>query len=112
LKNLKKEIFRIVHDERDHINFYRAYDRIRASLYLYKLVKRFRMYIEYYPKYRIHEIFRYQFYKILKSIISSFISFYIIYGDFVLGLSITADGIDIAFIFIDKFIKRVKIILG
>jgi hypothetical protein len=53
-KNLEKEIFRIIYDERDYINFYRVYDRIRISLYLYKLVKRFRTYIEYYSKYRIH----------------------------------------------------------
>jgi hypothetical protein len=101
----------MVYDEYDHINFYRVYDRIRISLYLYKLAKRFRTYIEYYSEYRIYQIFRYKFYRTLKSIISLFIPFYIIYGDFVLELPITMDGIDIAFIFINKFIKRVKIIL-
>jgi hypothetical protein len=49
-KNLERKIFWIIHDKRDHINFHRAYDRIRASLYLYRLVKRLRMYIEYCPK--------------------------------------------------------------
>jgi hypothetical protein len=100
----------MVYDEYDYIDFYRAYDRIRASLYLYKLVKRFRTYIEHYFKYRIHQIFRYKFYGILKSIISLFIFFYIICGDFVLKLPVTVDGIDTTFIFTNKFIKRVKII--
>jgi uncharacterized membrane-anchored protein len=100
----------MIYDERDYINFYRVYDRIRISLYLYKLVKRFRMYIEYYFKYRISQIFRYKFYKILKSIISSFILFYIICGDFVLELPTTMDDINIAFTFIDKFTKYIKII--
>jgi hypothetical protein len=53
-KNLEKEIFRMAHDEYDYINFYREYNRIRALLYLYKLVKRLRIYIEYYFKYRIY----------------------------------------------------------
>jgi hypothetical protein len=110
-KSLEKEIFRMIHDEYDYIDFYRVYDRIRASLYLYKLIKGFRIYIEYCPEYRIYQIFRYKFYEILKSIISSFISFYIICGDFVLGLSVTTNDINTAFTFIDKFIKRVKIIL-
>jgi hypothetical protein len=110
-KNFKKEIFRIIYDECDYINFYRVYDRIRASLYLYKLIKYFRMYIEHYLKYRIYQIFRYKFYEILKSIISPFILFYIICGDFVLRLPITMNDINTVFTFIDKFIKRIKIIL-
>jgi hypothetical protein len=101
----------MIYDERDHINFHRAYDRIRISLYLYKLIKRLRIYIEYYFKYRTYQIFRYKFYEILKSIISPFISFYIIYGDFVLKLSIIMNDINTVFIFTDKFIKRIKIIL-
>jgi hypothetical protein len=70
------------------------------------------MYIEYCFKYRIHQIFRHKFYGILKSIISSFISFYIICGDFVLELFATMDDMNIVFTFINKFIKRIKIILG
>jgi hypothetical protein len=100
----------MVYDKRDYIDFYRVYDRIRASLYLYKLAKRFRTYIEYCFKYRIYQIFRYKFYGILKSIISLFISFYIICGDFVLGLPAIVNDMNIIFIFINKFIKRVKII--
>jgi hypothetical protein len=102
----------MIHDERDYINFYRIYDRIRISLYLYKLIKCFRTYIEYYFEYRSYQIFRYKFYGILKSIISLFIFFYIICGDFVLELSITVNDMNTAFIFINKFTKRIKIILG
>jgi hypothetical protein len=109
-KNLEKKIFRMAYDEYDHTDFHRAYDRIRASLYLYKLAKRLRIYIEHYFKYRIHQTFRHKFYEILKSIISSFISFYIICGDFVLELPVTINDIDTALIFINKFIKCVKII--
>jgi hypothetical protein len=101
----------MIYNERDYINFYRVYDRIRVSLYLYKLIKRLRTYIEYCFKYRIHQIFRYKFYKALKLIISSFISFYIICGDFVLELFVTVNGMDITFTFINKFIKCIKIIL-
>jgi hypothetical protein len=53
-KNLEKKIFRMIYDERDYIDFYRVYDRIRVSLYLYRLIKRFRIYIEYCPEYRIY----------------------------------------------------------
>jgi hypothetical protein len=101
----------MVYDECDYTDFYRAYDRIRISLYLYKLIKRFRIYIEYYFKYRTHQLFRYKFYGILKWIISPSI-FYIIYGNFVLGLPIMVDGIDTALTFINKFTKCVKIISG
>jgi hypothetical protein len=111
-KNFEKKIFRIIYNEYDYINFYRAYDRIRASLYLYRLIKRFRTYIEYCSKYRIYQTFRYKFYGALKSIISPFIPFYIIYGDFVLELPVTVNDINIAFTLINKFIKRIKIILG
>jgi hypothetical protein len=109
-KNLEKKIFQIIYDERNHIDFYRAYDRIRASLYLHKLAKRFRTYIEYCSEYRIFQIFRHKFYKILKSIISPFFFFYIICSDFVLELLVTMNGINIIFTFINKFIKYVKII--
>jgi hypothetical protein len=50
----EESIFRMIYDERGYIDFYRVYDRIRISLYLYKLVKRFRTYIEYYFEYRIY----------------------------------------------------------
>jgi hypothetical protein len=100
----------MAHDEYDYIDFHRVYDRIRISIYLYKLTKRFRTYIEHYFKYRIHQIFRHKFYGILKSIISPSISFYIICGDFVLGLPAAVNGINTTFIFINKFIKRIKII--
>jgi hypothetical protein len=109
-KNLEKKISRMAYDEYDYTDFYRAYDRIRASLYLHKLVKRFRTYIEHYFKYRIHQIFRHKFYRILKLIISPSISFYIICGDFVLELPVTVDDIDTALTLTDKFIKRIKII--
>jgi hypothetical protein len=79
----------MAYDEYGYTDFHYIYDRIRASLYLHKLVKRFRIYIEYYLKYRIHQTFRYKFYKILKSIISPFISFHIICGDFVLELPVS-----------------------
>jgi hypothetical protein len=68
------------------------------------------MYIEYYFKYRIYQIFRYKTYEILKSIISPFIPFYIICGDFVLELSFIVNDINTTFTFTNKFIKRVKII--
>jgi hypothetical protein len=113
--NIKKEYdnkkIRIIYDKYNYIDFYRVYNRIRISLYLYKLIKYFRTYIEYYLKYRIYQIFRHKFYEILKSIVSSFIPFYIICGDFVLELLITVNDINTTFIFIDKFTKRIKIIL-
>jgi hypothetical protein len=40
-KNLEKEIFRMIYDEYNYINFHRVYDCIRISLYLYKLIKLF-----------------------------------------------------------------------
>jgi hypothetical protein len=93
-KNLEKKIFRMIHDECGHTDFHRAYDCIRASLYLYKLVKRLRTYIEHCPKYRTHQTFRHKSYEILKPITSPFIPFHIICGDFVLGLPATVDGMD------------------
>jgi hypothetical protein len=79
-KNFEKKISRRAHDKYDYADFHRAYDRIRASLYLYKLAKRFRTYIEYYSKYRTYQIFRHKFYEILKSIISPSILFHTICG--------------------------------
>jgi hypothetical protein len=111
-KNLEKEIFRIVHNERDHINFYRVYDRIRISLYLYKLIKCLRTYIEHYFEYRIYQTLRHKSYGILKSIISLSIPFYIIYSDFMLELPVMANDINTIFIFINKVTKRIKINLG
>jgi hypothetical protein len=110
-KNLEKKIFRMIYNECDHIDFYRAYDRIRASLYLHKLIKYFRTYIEYYPEYRIYQIFRHKPYGILKLSRRLFF-FHIICDHFVLKLLITADDINTALTFINKFIKHIKIILG
>jgi hypothetical protein len=111
-KNLEKEISRMAHDEHGHADFHRAYDRIRTSLYLYKLAKRLRTYIEHYPEYRTHQIFRHKSHGTLKSITSPSIPFHTICGDFVLELPATVDDMDTALTLTDKFTKRVKIIPG
>ena len=46
LKFLKEKIFRQVHDENHHAEIHRYYNQISEILFILKLLKKFRVYIE------------------------------------------------------------------
>ena len=109
---LEKEIFKLGYDRQYYRGFYRIYDRITGSLYLRNLIKYLRNYIKYYPEYKLNQISRYKLYSSLILINRSSILFHIIAIDFIISLPIIATGQDSLLTVIDKFSKRVLLLLG
>jgi len=49
--SLEKEVFQAVYNELSYISFYRAYARVNEGLYIYRLLRRMRKYLEHCPNY-------------------------------------------------------------
>ena len=103
------KIFRITHDEINHIDFHRCYQRIVETLYFYKLIKRLRVYIRKCHVCQLNQIKRYVFYDelIFIKVISTL--FHTLIFDFILIL-FECQKYDCMFIMICKFIKNVDLL--
>ena len=112
LNALKKEIFELTHDQQHHASFHKTYDRIITSIYIKRLSKNLRIYINHYPKCELNQIKRYKPYKSIIPINKPGIPFHIIIMDFVITLPVTTDEYNCLFIVTNKFSKRVLIIPG
>ena len=53
-KFLKKEIFRQVHDENHYAEVHRYYNQISKTLFIFKLLKKLRIYTEHCSSYQIN----------------------------------------------------------
>ena len=106
--NLKTKIFRITHDEINHVDFHRCYQRIVEIFYFHKLIKRLRIYIRKCHVCQLNQIKRYAFYDelVFIKIISTF--FHTLIFDFILVL-FECQKYDCIFIIICKFIKNVDL---
>ena len=107
-KSLKKKIFRQVHDENHHVEIHRCYSRISKILFIFKLLKKFRVYIKHCLSCQINQIKRHAFYKKLMFIFIVSQSFYIIIINFIIKLF---DKYNCFLIIIDKFSRRLLFIL-
>ena len=106
-KSLKKEIFRQAHDENHHAEAHRCHNRISETLFILKLLKKLRVYIEHCSSCQINQIKRHAFYEKLMFIFIVSQSFHIIVMNFIVRLF---DKYDCLFIIIDKFFRRLLFI--
>jgi hypothetical protein len=107
---MEKEVFASAYDNHAHAGFYRTYNRLRHAFYVRELAKCLRVYIRHCHICNTHQIMRHKPYGQFKPIIISVRPYHTVSDDFIVGLFLTATGMDAALIFIYKFSKRVKII--
>ena len=107
---MKQKMFQITHDQIYHNDFHRTYNWIISLIYIRQLIKRLRTYITYCFEYQFNQTKRYFIYEKLTSIMSLFISFYIIIINWIILLSIIKVDFNILFIITCKFIKRILLI--
>ena len=107
-KVLKKDIFKLTHDDNQHAELIRFYARIVESLYILKLFRKLRAYITHCSICQLNQTKRHRFYEELMSIICSTISFHTIAMNFILKIS--KKNYDTLLTIICKYSKRIAII--
>ena len=105
---VEKKIFRLIHDENIHINIHRCFNRIIDIIYIFKLNKKIRRYIQYYFDCQLTQIKRQRSYDELISITSSSHSLHIIAINFIV---ILLNELNSVFIIKCKFFKRIILII-
>ena len=108
---MKKTIFATTYNKNHHCDFHRFYVRIFEFLYIKHLIKKFKKYIKHCKKCIENQIVRYAFYDELHSIMSIVLSFHIIIIDFIFALSENSNDMNVVFITIDKFFKKINLLL-
>ena len=103
----KRKIFQLAHDENQHVDVYRCYDRIINSIYVSRLSRKIRQYIEHCFSCQLIQIKRHRLYDKLMSIISPPHSFHIIAMNFIVALS---GEFDVFLTITCKFFRRVALI--
>ena len=102
----EQKIFRMTHDENQHSDRHRCYQKIVDTFYVLRLSRKLRLYIEHCSSCQLNQTKRHRSYEELISVFSSSRSFHIIVMNFVVELSNIYDAL---FIVIDKFFRRVLI---
>lgn len=104
----KKKIFKTIHDDNHHSRYHRCLARIIETLYISSFLKKIRIYVKHCLIYQINQTKRHRLYNELMSISFESHSFYIIAMNYVIELF---DKYDCLFTIIDKFSKRLQLIL-
>ena len=107
-KALKKDIFKLTHDDNQHAEVTRFYARIVESLYILKLFRKLRTYITHCPTCQLNQTKRHRPYEELMSIICPTISFHTIAMNFI--LTIPEKNYDTLLTITCKYSKRIAII--
>ena len=107
-KSIEKEVFQLAHDENQHAEIHRSYERISSILYISRLSRKLRRYIEHCFSCQLTQIKRHRSYDELMSINSSSHFFYIIIMNFVVDLS---EELNAILNVTCKFFRRVMIIV-
>ncbi|SLM33922.1 Ribonuclease H-like domain [Lasallia pustulata] len=111
-KSLEKKVFELAHDDNHHCGFHRAYDAVTSNLYLRKLSKHLKRYIDHCYSCQLNQTKRHVTYGSMVPIVMKSLPFRTIAMDFILGLPETEDGFDVALSVTDKCSKRVTLLLG
>ena len=101
-------IFRITHDENQHVDRHRCYQNITNIMYVSRLFKKFRFYLKHCFNCQLNQIKRHKFYEKLIFIFNSSKSFHIIIMNFVINLF---DEFDVLFTMTNKFSRRCLLIV-
>ena len=104
---MKREIFRLAHDENQHSEIHRCYDRIINTMYIFRLSRKIRRYIEHCSTCQLIQTKRHRSYEELMSITFSSRSFHIIVIDFILTMS---DEMNIIISITCKHSRRISLI--
>ena len=104
---IKKKIFQLTHNENQHAEIHKNYERIADILYISRLSRKLRRYIEHCFNCQLTQIKRHRFYDELMLVSSSPHFFHIIIMNFVINLSKKLNAI---LNVTCKFFKRVIII--
>ena len=104
---VKRKIFRLAHDENYHSEVHRNYDKISSILYIFRLFKKIRKYIEYCSICQLIQTKRHRLYDELMSIISTSRFFHIIAIDFIFVLF---DELNITMFVTCKHFRRISLI--
>ena len=109
-KSLEKKIFQMIHNEHHHVSFHQVYNMIVVSLFIWSLFWWLNQYIIHCLQCQHYQIIWHQSYKILQSVVRSFISFHTIITDFIVELLKTKNEFDAVMTMICKFLKKIKFI--
>ena len=107
LKILKKEMFRLAHDESHHVEANRYFHRISNTLYISRLSKKIRTYVKHCSTCQVNQIKRHISYEELMSISTTSHSFHTIAMNFIVRL---LEKYDCLLIVTDKFSRRLMLI--
>ena len=105
--SIEKDIFNLTHDKNQHSSATRCFHRIRESIFIFRLSKKLKTYIDHYFQCQLNQTKRHKFYEELMFIIFSSISFHTVVMNFIMTIS---NNFDILLIIICKFSKRITII--
>ena len=105
--SVKKKIFNLAHDQNQHSGATRCFHRIRESIFILRLSKKLRIYIDHCSQCQLNQTKRHKIYEELMFIISSAISFHTMTMNFIMTIS---NDFDTLLIIICKFSKRLIII--
>jgi hypothetical protein len=110
LESFEKKIFKLAYDDQTYAEYARLMAKLRKSLYIAKLSRRIKKYIEHYPVYNRYQTLRHQPYgkQISISVIDKL--FYTVTLDFILVLPESPKNFNVLLIIIDKYSKRVALI--
>ena len=109
---LENEIFRLAHDDRNHPGYHRTYEHIAEALYIRKLSRRLRKYVELCPVCLLAQTKRHKPYGSLEPIVTPPIVGHTITIDFIMALPMTKSNYNCALTVTCKFSKRVTILPG
>ena len=106
---VEQEVYRLVHDDAAHAGIHRCYNRLAETLYIPRLSRKLRRYIEHCPSCQLSQTKRHRPYGELVPIKSPPYPFHTIAIDFILGLP---GEMDVILTVTDKFSRRVLTIPG
>ena len=105
--NCKKTVFELTHDQNNHARHHRTYQKFVNSVYMSKMSRKIRQYINYCSSCEFNQMKRHAIYEKLMSIVVSIIFFRIIAMNFIVTFSEQFDSI---LTMTDKAFKRINII--
>ena len=107
--NCEKAVFELTHDQNNHAEHHRAYQKLVDSVYMPKMSRKIRQYINHCPSCELNQTKRHATYEELMPIVTSTISFRTIAMNFIVTLP---EQFDSVLTVTDKAFKRVNIIPG
>ena len=105
---MKKKVFKLMHDDNAHTSIHKCYNRLMKTLFIFRLSKKIRRYIEYCSNCQLTQIKRHRSYEKLMFIVSSSYFFHTIVMNFILTLF---ENLNVVLTIIDKFSRRIIFII-